>query len=116
MKVKVKLFAHGDGKIRNVEIPSIDGTKEDVLNRVYHFGQNVIQPVEGRVSVSVGDVIFINDEKHIVKDFGFEKISDDFYNILEKASKISVEGPDDLKHRYDMVLYDLIGEKAFKYC
>ena len=114
MKVKVKLFRFGNGKTRFVEIDSIDGTKNEVLERVFMNGQNDFQS-QNLPSVSMGDVIFINNEKYIVKDFGFEKISDDFYNILEKASKISVEGPDDLKHRYDMVLYDLIGELAFKY-
>jgi len=114
MKIQVKLFRFGNGKTRVVEIPSIDGTKNEILEQVFHYGQNMVQPQKGFQSVSVGDVIFIGGERWIVKNFGFGKLDHETYEILEKASKISNEGPDDLKHRYDVVLYNLIGDEAFK--
>ena len=114
MLVQVKLFRFGNGKSRTVQIPSINGSKTEILNEVFHYGQNDFQP-QDLPSVSVGDVILIGGEKHLVKGFGFEPISDEDFNTLEKATKISNEGPEDLKHRYDVVLFDLIGERSLKF-
>ena len=113
MLVQVKLFRFGNGKSRTVQIPSISGTKNEILEEVFHYGQNHNQP-QDLPSISAGDVILIGGERHLVKGFGFEQVSDEDFEIMEKASKIENEGPEDLKHRYDMVLFDLIGERSFK--
>lgn len=78
MKINVELWAFGDGKIRVVEIP--DSTPEiNILEEVFYWGQNDFQPVEGCYSVSVGDIICLNDKKVIVLGVGFKEICDEQY-------------------------------------
>ena len=89
MKFQVMMLAfHGDNTIREVFIPDqeLKGKEQnDILNKIYHYGQNEAQPVDGKCSVSVGDVIKLNDKKFIVQPFGFSEISND---DLEKYKKI----------------------------
>lgn len=55
MKVRVYLLHFGRGKIRTVTIPN-STSASDFLDRVFHYGQNEVQPLP-LPSVSVGDVI-----------------------------------------------------------
>lgn len=75
-------FRFNKGQTRKVDIENTD----DILNDVFHFGQNDFQPKDSP-SVSVGDIIIVGDEKHIVKNFGFEKITDEFFNELKELVK-----------------------------
>ena len=56
---KVYLCAFQGGIVRNVEVPDEEliGTRADRLERIFHWGQNIHQNVEGRCSVSVGDIV-----------------------------------------------------------
>ena len=76
MRVTVELWAFQDGIERVVEIP--DERAEAaydaaLLNLVYHYGQNDVQPVADRCSVSMGDVIVLPDGSRWSVGFvGFE--------------------------------------------
>ena len=111
--IDVIQFRFNQGKIRKVELPEIKYEIREVLNDVYHFGQNSFQP-KNSPSVSKGDVILIDSDKYIVLDIGFEKITNEFYDLLRTTSDQS----DDTTFRYSYrnVLFDKIGNKSFKYC
>jgi hypothetical protein len=79
MIVKVRMLAFGNGEIREVEIPD-DTTPENILNQVFHFGQNDFQP-KNCPSVSVGDVIEY-DGLQMVVSVGFMKITEQQYHDL----------------------------------
>ena len=109
-------FRFNNGKTRKVDVPNKEITKNNLtnsLNEIYYFGQNDFQP-KNSPSVSVGDVILYNDEKHIVKNFGFEKITEEFFNILKKVSDSSDN--ESFLNSYRNRLFDEIGEKSFEYC
>ena len=74
-------FHRGDGRVlvRPIEIPDgeIPSDKETyaVLQLAFYYGQNDFQPVPERYSVSVGDVIELNDgRKFRVMGAGFEEL------------------------------------------
>lgn len=77
MFVRVRMDAFGDGKIRDVEIPSDTVlwylmTLPTKLETVFYYGQNDFQP-QNIPSVSVGDVILLEDNEYKVESFGFSK-------------------------------------------
>jgi flagellar motor switch protein FliM len=75
MVFEVEMWAFMNGQIREVHIDDerLEGkTKDQVLELVFHFGQNDVQPKD-MCSVSVGDVIRLDGVCHEVKMFGFEK-------------------------------------------
>lgn len=83
MVFEVEMLAFQGGIIREVDVPDevfyeLESVM-DVLEKVFHYGQNDFQPVEGRYSVSVGDVIRIDDPRGItrwrVANFGFNKLT-----------------------------------------
>jgi hypothetical protein len=75
----VRMLAyHDDDKIRSVDVPDdlIKGWSDaSVLSEIFHFGQNEFQPVERCCSVSVGDVIELNEKFFIVCTMGFKEIN-----------------------------------------
>jgi hypothetical protein len=75
MRIWVRMLAfHETGTIREVEIP--DGViAEHVLSAVFAHGQNDVQSVAGRCSVSVGDVIDYGGRHYIVAPVGFRELS-----------------------------------------
>lgn len=79
MIFKVEMLAFGDGQIREVGVlhPTLDD-RENLLDQIYYFGQNDFQP-KRCPSVSVGDIIHLDNEKHIVASLGFRKLSDEEY-------------------------------------
>jgi hypothetical protein len=79
MIIEVEMNAFQNGKIRPVEVPSdaIHMDTNELLNIVFHNGQNDFQPVEGCCSVSVDDVIRIGDERWKVSFMGFELLPDE---------------------------------------
>jgi hypothetical protein len=84
--VPVTLLAHGNTKVRNVQVPNvlkIDDRDlsivERVLELVFHYGQNEVQSQQ-LPSVSVGDVIDYLAKHYIVEPAGFRAISTDEFN------------------------------------
>jgi len=74
--VIVEMWAYQDGAIREVRIPDeATGTLDNMLNAAFHYGQNDIQPVPDRCSVSVGDVIVLDDGRYLVAALGFKKLT-----------------------------------------
>lgn len=84
MIVEVEMLAFGKpGEIRKVEIPSTrlceadirDGkvSIEEALDIVFELGQNDFQPQE-HPSVSMGDVVRMNNERYICCAIGWEKL------------------------------------------
>jgi hypothetical protein len=59
------------------EESDLEGVKgvEAKLSVIFQCGQNGFQRVERRGSVSMGDVIFLDGEMHIVQRVGFMKIT-----------------------------------------
>ena len=81
MKVQVEMRAFQNGVIREVTIP--DAAWMDAhsvfaqCELAFYYGQNEIQNVPGRCSVSVGDVVRIApDSLYRVEMVGFQKIGD----------------------------------------
>ena len=81
MKIKVELLAFMNGEIREVEIPDDlkNITDDELFEKVFHYGQNDFQPVEGRCSVSAGDVIHYDGRKCFIAMTGFEDLSEETY-------------------------------------
>lgn len=85
MIIKVRMIANGNGEIRSVQIP--DNTPHDrVLNAVYRYGQNDVQP-RPQFSVSVGDVIEFGGDLWMVTATGFKLITEGQYQEVLKMDR-----------------------------
>ena len=74
---KVHMLAFANGDIREVNVPVSElSSVEGNLEKVFHYGQNDFQPHPSLPSVSVGDVIEMDDEKYRVEPVGFSKLED----------------------------------------
>jgi hypothetical protein len=74
---KVHMLAFANGDIREVYVPVSElSSVEGNLEKVFHYGQNDFQPHPSLPSVSVGDVIEMDDEKYRVEPVGFSKLED----------------------------------------
>lgn len=67
---------------------------EAKLELIFHQGQNDVQPVEGVCSVSMGDVIELDDKLFLVRPVGFKLIDEDEY-------KTYLDMPRRDRHFYD---------------
>jgi hypothetical protein len=84
--VNVELMTFGHGKVRPVELPD---NVEVTLDNVFIFGQNNSENNHLNLpSVSVGDIIHLDSEKYVVKDFGFEKLSSEVYSHLKLKTSL----------------------------
>ena len=94
MIIPVHMLAFENDKdlIREVEIPDeelisskISSGEQDrilhILELVFRYGQNDFQPKPMR-SVSVGDVIELENQYHMVKSVGFEPLDTTTYGSL----------------------------------
>jgi hypothetical protein len=80
------MLAFENGAIRRVVIP--DWTLvEDILGEAYRLGQNDFQKDPSHCSVSVGDVIEHDGGYHLVKSFGFQKMSKEEMEAYRKLSQ-----------------------------
>jgi len=82
MKVLAELHAYQSGVLREIEIPEAEviaanGDREALLESAFYWGQNDVQPVERRCSLSVGDVIQIEDARYRVLGLGFVELRGD---------------------------------------
>lgn len=74
---KVHMLAFANGDIREVYVPVSElSSVEGNLEKVFHYGQNDFQPHPSLPSVSVGDVVEMDDEKYRVEPVGFSKLED----------------------------------------
>lgn len=111
--IQVQQFRFNDGQYRNVEVPTSEITAniDDVLNLVYHYGQNMFQPQDAP-SVSVGDVINYDGKYFVVAGFGFTQIKSETYEVLKRACSAACKK----NSRYDMELWNMMGEESLEYC
>jgi hypothetical protein len=75
MLVKVELLGCGEkekGKFREVTVHEAD------LNEIFYWGQNDFQPLNCR-SVSMGDIIYLNNKRFVICAIGFKEINDSEY-------------------------------------
>lgn len=63
-----------NNKIRNIEIPDDEVSEDEMelLERVFYYGQNDFQPVKNTYSLSVGDIVVLNNRLWLVKGIGWE--------------------------------------------
>ena len=74
----VHMLAGMDGKIRVVKVPeaNVSPDNDALLEQIFYFGQNDVQPVEGRYSVSVGDVVELDPGYYfVVRAMGFAEMT-----------------------------------------
>lgn len=92
MNVNVLMMAFGDpGETRTVTVPDNEWTTDTnkTLELVFHYGQNDFQP-QNHPSVSVGDIIELDNVRWLVRPFGFlgltpEQFSE--YNTLLRRDR-----------------------------
>lgn len=95
MKFFVQMFAFQPEFCRRpVDVPQetyLNYGIRNLLDQIYHFGQNEIQPVEGICSVSTGDVIEIpmgdTIDFYLVQTLGFEKLTQQEYNNYRSLNR-----------------------------
>lgn len=78
MKYEVEMQAFQDGVIREVNVPDDElkpGDEEHNLELIFKYGQNDFQPVRGRCSVSVDDVIRYEGKRFGVVGVGFKLLA-----------------------------------------
>jgi hypothetical protein len=83
----------GDQRIVTVPLAPNDSDLLALLNAVFHFGQNDIQP-QPHPSVSVGDVIEHEGHHYLVCGIGFHRFLDDAawraYRDLDQTQRIAM--------------------------
>ena len=92
MKYKVHMLAFGSpNEFRVVEVAEPSQNTKELLEQIFHFGQNDFQP-QNHPSVSVGDVVELDGSAyHLVCGTGFRELSRvEFiqYRSLEQAERI----------------------------
>lgn len=94
MKIEVEMLAFGtkDGEeivVRTVEIPD-DQWNDETNNRlglVFYYGQNDFQP-QKLPSVSMGDVIRLEDMKIVVQGIGFRSLTPNEYQQYVELNRL----------------------------
>lgn len=113
--IHVEQMKFNNGKIRVVEVPTHEfyqcDSIIDQLEMIFKYGQNNYQPQE-KPSVSTGDVITIKGkDKYLVAPIGFEKLSDNYYNIMKNAA---AEAIPERGHKFEDKLYNMLGRETFQ--
>ena len=116
---KVYLCAFQGGIVRNVEVPDEElGARPTAarLEKIFHWGQNIHQNVEGRCSVSVGDIIEFNTGEPMTPEHRvrnpmhnetFNQAADPYYRVgVAGFDRLDVDEADRL--RLDAVLNYLL--------
>lgn len=73
----------GESRPVRVDEPSTD--PEQLLDQIFENGQNEFQPLPGKCSVSVGDVISLQDKLFMVAPVGFRLIDSGFLETYKKT-------------------------------
>ena len=80
----------GPGKTRLVHVPFKSRTREELLEAIYHYGQNDVQPDRHCCSVSVGDVIELPRQAafYRVTPEGFERVQPTGFATREELANV----------------------------
>jgi hypothetical protein len=103
--IEVEMTAFGRGRIRTVVIPVAEGvgqttespfwrdlTTDQKLDHIFYYGQNDFQPVANHCSVSVGDIIRLEDKRYRVDAVGFTEIPESAPVIQSSPSRRPIAG------------------------
>ena len=80
MKYTVHMLAFHEPPVeRTVDVPDneIVQDTDHILERIFYYGQNDFQPVADTCSVSVGDVVVLDDTLQMVAPCGFKEITEE---------------------------------------
>ncbi len=89
MNFQVEMLAFGNwGEIRNVEVPGnlVTDNTDEMLEHIFHYGQNDFQPVQ-HPSVSMGDIIRLQEKRYLVCDFGFRPLTPVEYSCYTRMAQ-----------------------------
>jgi hypothetical protein len=105
MKFKVFMLAFNEKSVvREVDVPDyqLTGKPEQDLDRIWHYGQNEIQPRKVE-SISVGDVLEYYGKLYMAKrTFGFKEISrEEFDQYSNLPDRIRGDAAIDAIDRYE---------------
>ena len=106
MIVKVALLANqplknGQPVIREVHLPEqLTDDKEQILEQVFQYGQNHIQPVPNCCSVSVCDCVLLDNKYFLVDGSGFKEITKEKYEEMVEFLRASPENIYELRYKY----------------
>ena len=102
VSIEVEMQAFGGGRIRTVVIPVAEGAgqatespfwqglaTDQKLDHIFYYGLNDFQPVPNHCSVSVGDIVRLEDKRYRVDAVGFTEIPE-----LAPGIEDSPSGPD----------------------
>ena len=89
MIFEVQMLAFMDGEIRRVNVPDseVTGNVPLDLERIFYYGQNHFQPVKGRCSVSVGDVVKVYGKDYICLNVGWALITPEQLNEYKRIHR-----------------------------
>jgi hypothetical protein len=81
-----------EGELRPVQVPNDEikecyGDTKEILELVYHWGQNENQNVQKRCSVSVGDVAHLYGKFFVCGRFGWKELTPQQYQDYEKIER-----------------------------
>lgn len=86
---RVRMLAFGAAnEVREVEVPEPATDMAILLDRIYRYGQNEVQN-KPHCSVSMGDVIEIDDALYMVKMVGFKKLTAEEYELYTSMSQLN---------------------------
>lgn len=82
----------GPGQTRLVHVPVKSRTREELLEAIFHYGQNDVQPDRHCCSVSVGDVIELPIGGQVVfyrvTSDGFERVQPTGFATREELANV----------------------------
>lgn len=110
------------GIIREVTIPD-ENKGNDVmvtLEKVFHWGQNDFQPIDGSPSVSVGDIVIHGSKYFMVAPVGFRELDSSVVMSLLGARQIALVKEelgyaDNYTVEFDRLVKDAIGKTWFDF-
>jgi hypothetical protein len=90
-KFEVELNMFQNGAIRVVEVPDneLNGKLEHDLDMIFFYGQNDVQLVPKRCSVSAGDVVRFHGTRYLIDTTGFSKLTNGGDLSSDRRKRIS---------------------------
>jgi len=92
--VQLTMFQHGVVRLVTVPDYELNGVLSHDLEKIFYYGQNIVQPNDKRVSVSMGDIIWKDGRRFLIMAEGFEemgpkdKLPGTFPSLLRKVLTI----------------------------
>jgi hypothetical protein len=91
MRFYVELLAFNElsGIMRPVDIEDhqLAEKEEHILEQIFYHGQNDFQPQSGFYSVSMGDVVHLNEKYFIIAGVGHKEMDSKQYEFYKELSR-----------------------------